>query len=710
MKYSKLFAGAFVGGLILSVAVPAFGQKKIKDLKYPPVSTLEVPQPEQITLDNGMRVYLLEDHTLPLVNLSARLAGGAYLEPASLVGLAGITGSVMRTGGTKSMTGDQIDEELESIGASVEAGIGAVSGSASAHALSEYSETVVRVLADVLRRPVFNQDKIDLAKTEERSSISRRNDDPFQINIREFKKLLYGAESPYARSTEYSTIDAIKRDDLVAFHRTFVHPNGTQLAVWGDFDKAAMTELIKKYFSDWEKGQIEIPKPPEVNYQFVPSVNYAEKTDVNQSNIFIGHIGGKIGDPDYAATEVMNSILGGAFGSRLFNEVRSRLGLAYAVSGTYTFDYDKPGFFYVFCSTKSGSTVQAIRECVEEIRKMQTDLPTPNEMKLAKDGYLNSFVFYFDTKDEVINRLMTYDYYGLPADYLQQIKAKIEKVTPEDVLAVAKLKLNPDALQIMVTGNGAEFDTSLSVLGSVNTIDITIPAPTEDAFSATDEEIAQGMEILHKAVEASGGAKNFQKIECVQTSAKITMTMAQGSMAADATSLVVFPDRSRQVVTLPFGEQVAVYVGGAGWTSMAGQQKAMSSGEAAEAAADLERDLVWVLKSASQPTYKVAFKGEEDFVDTKALRLDFLTSGGSQFKLYVDPSTNLPVGMRYMGQTMAGISQVTERYRDHKKAAGIMVPGKINREGGGMTIDIEVVKADVNATYDTALFQKPDSL
>jgi predicted Zn-dependent peptidase len=696
--------------LVMLVAAPAWAQKKIEDLKYPPLNRFEIAQPEKVVLDNGMQLYLLEDHALPLVEFSVRLACGSYLEPANKVGLASITGNVMRTGGTENMTGDDIDAALEAIGATVETGIGQASGYAYGDALTEYSETMMRILADILRRPVFESDKIELAKTEQRAGISRRNDDPMGINTREFFKLVYGPESPYARHTEYATIEAVTRDDLVAFHQRYVQPQGVQLAVWGDFQTSAMTELVERYFADWPPGAAEIPDPPEVQYDFKPTVNYAEKTDVNQSNIFIGHIGGQMGDPDYPATIVMNSILGGAFGSRLFGQVRTTEGLAYAVSGTYTFRFGRPGFFYVFVSTKSGSTVQAIESCMREVKRMQTDPPTEEEMRRAKDGWLNAFVFNFDTQSEILDRLMTYDYYGFPADYLQQIKEGVESVTPEDIVAVAQRKLHPDALQIMVTGKADEFDRPLSDLGPVNVIDITIPGPPGEDFVATDEELARGQELLARAVEACGGLDAFRNVESIRRESKVAMSTPQGAMTLDVASLVVFPSMSRQVVRTPMGDQVVVYHGREGWMTMAGQTQMLPAGQIDDMVKDLERNLIWIFRNADDPYFKVAAKGTIDLAGQTVLRLDFLTASGTSFKMYLDPNTYRPAGMRYMGETPAGPAETLDTYGEFTRAADIWMPGATHREAGPMTFDVELVKAEFNVDYNEIDFQKPDDL
>ncbi|MBN1510342.1 MAG: insulinase family protein [Sedimentisphaerales bacterium] len=454
--------------------VPAY-----KQLKYPKLRDIQVPAVERVTLPNGMQLFLLEDHELPLIRLSATIRTGSVYEPADKTGLAGLTGTVMRTGGTAGKTGDEIDEQLERIAATVETSIGRSFGRAYMSVLKEDVDTGLSILADVLMNPAFRQEKIDLAKISAHTSIARRNDNPGSIASREYAKLIYGPDSVYARHSEYATIDNITRDDMLAFHRRFYHPNNTMLAVWGDFKTEEMVAKVKGAFKEWSKADLELPPVPQVKYTFQSTVNLATKEDTNQSIIRLGHIGTVMTDPDYFALMVMNEILGSGFTSRLFKNVRSRQGLAYSVFGVYSADYDHPGMFYVGSQTKLQSTIHAINAMIEEVRKMTQEEVTDEELALAKDSFLNSFVFNFESRGQIVNRLMTYVYYGYPENFLQKTKENVEKVTKADVLRVAKAHLRPDKVQILVVGKPDEFDQPLSTLGDVKTIDITIPPPKQ---------------------------------------------------------------------------------------------------------------------------------------------------------------------------------------------------------------------------------------
>jgi zinc protease len=446
-----------------------------KKLEYPKLHDIVIPQVAHVTLPNGMRLLLLEDHELPLISISARIRVGSMYEPADKVGLADITGEVMRTGGTHTKTGDELDDQLEQIAASVETGIGLNVGYASVSVLKENIDTGLSVLADVLMNPEFREDKIELAKMQHRSAIARRNDSPGRIAGREFSKLIYGPNSVYARHTEYSSINHITRDDLIAFHKRFFGPNNTMMAVWGDFDTKAMQEKIEKAFENWTKIDMNLPPVPKVDYGWKATVNLVTRPNLNQSNIYLGHIGGLMSDPDYFALSVMNQILGGGFTGRLFKNVRSRQGLAYSVSGGYGSNYDYLGNFAIGCQTKSENTVHAIRAMIDEAKKITQAEVTEEELALAKDSFLNSFVFNFEDKGQIVTRMLTYEYYGYPADFLQTIKTNVEKVTKADVLRVAQAHLRPDTLQILVVGRPDNFDEPLTTLGTVNEVSIAIP-------------------------------------------------------------------------------------------------------------------------------------------------------------------------------------------------------------------------------------------
>ena len=250
----RCFITCAAGALLL--ATQAIGQvDTVEQLTYPPLPDLHIPQPTRVVLDNGMVVFLLEDHELPIVQVSARIRTGSRLEPADKVGLAALTGTVMRSGGTTTWTGDDLDDYLERKAASIETGIGVTAGSASMTCLIEDFAEIFAVFGDVLRNPRFDQEKLALAKRKVMAGIARQNDNPGGILSREFAKLIYGNDSPYARVETYSTVNNISRQDLIDWHETYVVPNRIILGLVGDFQTEKALDLVKRTFESWPQGK-----------------------------------------------------------------------------------------------------------------------------------------------------------------------------------------------------------------------------------------------------------------------------------------------------------------------------------------------------------------------------------------------------------------------------------------------------------------------
>ena len=452
--------------------------KSYKEIKYPPLSKLNIPQPERFELQNGIVVYMIEDHTLPLVNVVALVRVGSRWEPVNKAGLASITGSVMRTGGTGTRSGDELDEELDRLGAVVETIVENDSGGAYVSVLKEDADRGLTMVADVLRNPKFPGDKVELAKIAERDAIARRNDDPASIAFREFDRIIYGKDTAYGHITEYKTIKAIGREDLVNFHKQFFQPENVILGVWGDFGSNDMRGKIERAFGSWQRGGHPRPAVPEVDSAARDrrGIYFINKEDVNQSWVLIGGLGGKRNDPDFYSLTVMSSVLGGSFVSRLFNNVRSEQGLAYSVSAGWNAEWDRPGTFIAMGGTKSETTVQMLTSIRNEIQMLADSGATDEEVNRAKDAILKGFAFEFDSKGKVVRRIMAYEYYGYPADYLQNYMDNISKVTKEDVQRVARESLNNDKFITVVLGNQKAFDKPLNTLGEVTTIDVTIPS------------------------------------------------------------------------------------------------------------------------------------------------------------------------------------------------------------------------------------------
>lgn len=465
-----------VAAFLIFTATSALAQDRPwEQFDYPVINNFDMPSLEIFELDNGIRFYLVEDKELPLIDVNVMVRTGGILVPEEQVGLQSLTGTVMRSGGTREYPGDALNELLEDRAAVMETSIGFSSGSARFNVLSEDFGDLLPVFIDLLRNPAFPEARVELAKTQQRSSIARRNDDQGSVAGREFQRLIYGEESPYSRRIEYATLDNISRDDMLAFHQQSFVGRNMMIGVTGDFDMADMKARLTDAFSSIPAGNTLELIFPDVDYEFTPGIYFVDKSDVNQSYVMLGHIGGMRDNPDYAALQVMNRVLSGGFSSRLMQVVRSEMGLAYSVFGSYGSGVHFPGTFTAGVMTQSESTAEAITAIIAQIERLQDEVISDEELARTKDQFLNTLVFQYTSIASVLRERMSNDYAGLPPDTFERLVAEVSAVTVDDVHRVARQYLRPDALRILVVGNGAELDGQLDVFGNVNTIDIAIP-------------------------------------------------------------------------------------------------------------------------------------------------------------------------------------------------------------------------------------------
>ena len=711
MKKYPLYCLMWSFALIFLITATGDAQNKPHEgLVYPPLNQPQPPVPDRFELDNGMIVYLLEDHELPIIDISVRIRTGALYEPADKVGLASITGAVMRTGGTTSKTGDELDEILENLAASVETGIGDDSGSASVSVLKEDLDTGLSILADILMNPAFREDKIDLEKVQHRSGIARRNDNPGGITRREFSKLIYGADSPYARTTEYDTINSITRDDLVAFYQKFFRPNNIILGVLGDFESETMLAKIQEAFKGWEPAEIDMPEKPKIPETYRQRIALVNKDDVNQTNIRMGHIGWLRKNEDYPALVVMSQILGIGFSSRLINSIRVEKGLAYSVGNNYGAGYDVPGVFFIACGTKSEATITAIEAILVEVEKMRAEEVTDQELKQAIDGFMNSSVFDYDTKGEILSRALRYEYHDYPQDFVEQLMAGIREVTKADVKRVAAEYLHPDKFTLIAVGKASDFDKPLDTLGDVTEVDITIPPPSpEPVPEAGEAETAKAKAILADVIEAHGGLDRLKSVKNIITKGKMVVNTPGGMMELDGEVTVVLPTKARADLSMPaMGMRMSrIYDGESAWMVMQGRVQDLPTAYVEEGKKEIFRDSIPLLAYISNEEVSAQYLGSEEVKGKMADVILISDTPADTLKLFIDQETKYIIKKEYQSLTEQGPAEREEFLDDYREVSGVMIAfHTVSFDNGEQSAEITFSEAMINAEMDESLFEQ----
>ena len=686
-----------------------------EELTFEPI-TFNPPVPEKRTLSNGMKIFLLEDHELPVFDISGLVKTGNIYDPADKIGLSNIFASVMRTGGTVSREPDALNEELESMAASVELSMSAEYGSVSLSTMAEDIEKGLEIFADVLRNPAFREDKLELRKQQAIEAIRRRNDNPIQLAWRNFSAILYGKDHPFGWYAEIENVESISVDDLKSYHQKYYQPDNIMLSITGDFETDTLIQQLEKVFEGWENTKIEYPNIATVENNPTPSVNHIHK-DLAQTTMLIGHFGIKRTPdfPDYFALRVMNDILGeGGFTSRLMKEVREKHGLAYMVGSLMqTSYYTNPGEWFAYSQTRTDKSAEAISLIINIIRDLRENPVSDEELQRTNDSLINSFVFGFESSSQIAFQQMMLDYRGFAPDFLETFTDNIAKVTAQDVQNVAQKYLHPDALTIVTVGNQENFDRPLSEFGEVTEIEVKqpTPEPVEPMPEASAEDTAKVKAIVAAAVEAHGGLEKLKSVKTVELESKAQLHSPMGAVDVSAKAYQVYPDKQRQEMDTPQGNMIIVYDGKSGFINSPMGVQPLSPEMATSFKNSIFRDTIPLLINLTENDVPVHYIGMEDVEGTQAAHLQITQPSGEIFGLFISGETSLVIKVEY-SETQPSINIKLERdsiYSDYQEVEGIMVPYRIVQHvNGELYITNSVTSVKFNTEIDESLFKESE--
>jgi zinc protease len=426
-------------------------------LQFPPLE-LTVPEIAPIILPNGVRLYLFEDRELPLIRMTAMIGTGSINNPAELDGQGELFAALLHDGGAGTKNPVEFEEYLEDLAIDFSVAMDDYSTSLDLSLLSEDLDAGLFLLNDLLRRPQFDSGRLKLARRQLIESIRRQDDNPQSIARRAFNSAVYG-QHPFGRIPTVATVDRVKREDLVDFHTQNFVPENLWLAISGDFDKQLLLEKIKLLFADWDRDQFTPEPVPQLSDTVSSDLWLAEK-NIPQTTVMIGGVGISKDNPDMLTVRVMNAILGGSgFNSRLMREIRSNRGLAYSVYSYYMIGRRLPGSFIASGETKNETATEMVRLMFLEMEKIRNELVSTEELELAKESRINSFVFAFTDSHDVLTQQMRLDFYDYPSNYLQTYRQKITAISREDILLVAKKYLQPENMAIVLVGQPAEYES-----------------------------------------------------------------------------------------------------------------------------------------------------------------------------------------------------------------------------------------------------------
>lgn len=475
-RYAPSFRFALRAGVLMAMAMlgQAFAQPadwpSPYDMTFEPVE-FEAPRAQRAQLSNGMTVYLAEDHSLPLIQGVAYVDAPAVLDPEGKTGLAAFTAAMLREGGAGERTPDEVDATLEFLAASVEAGSDQTMASVSFSSLSSTIDQVLPIWSDTLQHPGFDPARIEVQRQRQLEAILRVRDNPVQLAVQEFYARVTQGH-PVGASPDDASIQSLTRDDLVRFHDDFYGPGDTVIAVTGDFDSDTMLRALEASIGTWDNALAPRPEVPPLDPNPAPKVYFAQK-QVEQSVIIVGQPSVRAYTPDSNAFTVANFVLGaGGFSSRMFTDIRTKRGLAYATGSQLSQGFDFPGIFLAYAFTRGDATGQVLDLMLGEIRNLVDGGITEDELEQSRETILNQSLFRATSVQAITERTARVQLLGLEPDYYETFLSDLQSLTTEEVDAATRRALHPDGLVIMVVGDEALFDRPLSDFGEVERIEL----------------------------------------------------------------------------------------------------------------------------------------------------------------------------------------------------------------------------------------------
>ena len=499
----------------------------------------------------------------------------------------------------------------------------------------------------------------------------------------------------------------VTREDLLNWHQRTCIPTTSSWASWAISIPAPWRPSCARRLIPGRVAR----RRPRFRLSFhgpKPGIYFVRRTTSPPAPCRWSALGTTRNNPDYYAIEVFNQFFGGSFSSRLFSDIRSKKGLAYAVGGGIGTNYDHPGALRLYLGTKSATTAAAIDAFNTELDALKTNPATLEELNKAKEAILNSFVFRFDSKDKVLRERMTYELYGYPADFLERYREGIAKVSIEDVSRVAEKYVHKDQLATLVVGKAADFDKPLSTYGPVTTLDITIPPPPGTAQAATASNAA-GQALIAKVIESLGGAAKIRSVKALREKSTLLAKTPQGDMSIEMEEIAAFPDQLWQKMRMPMGEMTMVISPSAAFMKSPMGSRDLPSAQKEDGLKELKRHPIFVAQHADDPKFVFAAGGTEKIGDIDAQILD-INADGAQVRWYVDPQTGhiLRTSAQTMG--MGGPSEQVVDYSEWKEVEGMNLPFKLKiKQGGNDSGSQDIQELQINPAVDPKLFEKPGS-
>lgn len=703
--------------VVLSIGA-VWAQQSTEPIQLPPIKT--------VTLENGLKVIVIEQPTLPIIQFSLRVRVGAIHEPTDRTGLATFTASMLRQG-TTNRTADEISEAIDFVGGSLGASADVERTDVTARVLKKDLQVGLELLADITQNPSFPEKEMGIIRNQLIADVRSTQDDPESLAAAHLDFALFGTIHPLGRAMSEQSLNAITRDDLVTFHEMYYRPNNSVLAVAGDVKADEIIQLVKKAFGNWQRADIPpAPLPEPVKLQGY-KVRFVHKPGQTQTHIEIGHFGLAVTDPDYIPTILANYVLGGGvFSSRLLQIIRSKAGKTYSIF-SYFPSYSFPGYFRISTFTRNEQAFETLQLILDEFKKFKEGGITQEELQAAQDNIAGSYILRLETLSGLATTVLNNDFYGFGMERSRNWRKLIRSVTLEQANQAIKDRFGPENLAIVLLSDIKTLEGRTELipgisLESVNVVDWLEPVtarakpyaeflaalsapkgPTELVWAAQITPDAKAL--LERAFAAQGGFEKLAQLRDTYVKVRGSLFRGGQELKVEGEVWIKLPNKLRQTIKFGGGQSTIIYNGTQGWVQVGAQVRDLPAQSLTEISESIEFDsllFLWNIARAGY-TFEIVGTAQVDGQETQILRMTNIQGKSADF--YFDLKRFVP--LKIVTQTAEGKSK-EQLLSDYRQVEGFWVPFALKTlEDKELTDSFEVVEFTGNTGVGDEQFEKP---
>jgi zinc protease len=686
------------------------------DLIVPPAAKapqkLELPAIEELKLANGLQVFVIKSPRLPVVSMQLAIKAGRMQEPRARLGVAEATADMM-VKGTKKRDAVGLAKAIDFVGGTITADATYEATLVTCSVLSRHLGTCLQLIPEMITQSTFPDDELQKIKELMIGNVRQRLDDAGTLASAHVLNLLWGNDHVRGWVDSEASINGLRRDDLIAWHKAWYAPNNAMLVVSGNVDAKKLKADLERSFAGWKKATL--PPAPSFKEPGLSGtrIRLVDKPGQTQTHIRIAQFGIRHDDPRFFDTLVWNYALGGgAFSSRLVKVVRVEAGKTYGASSSFDRNLDR-GSLVASTFTRNSEAVATAKLVLGEIAKMAKDGPAQAEVDAAIANIAGGYGLRFQSAADIGSALIGAELHGFGTQYLTNFPLLVGKVDVESAKRAATEILDPKNYVIVMVGDAKDLEPQLEKAGwrfekvafaEPITKEIKEPPPPVDAKS-----VAASRQLLAEALQAKGGKAKLGAIKSLRLIATGTTRIQGQTLPVEIERVFVVPDKMRIDATLAKQFKVIVGVDGkSGWQqapTQSGQTQTVDfqGNDVTQAQFEAWREPELLLVKANDPAAKVA-PGKDDTIDGKphaAVRLQ--SPFGPELTLYIDKKTKLLGRVAFEDN---GAVQ-TEEFSDYKDVGGIKVAHKRASTGQGRVTQLEITKVEWDPKIDAAIFKKP---